>query len=94
MEERRTITIIPTDMAKMHEYQGIPIPTPSLEHTLTDCDQCGRQGWIGPAQRLHMLFNKADVLCYWCIFADMEAGAELGVVKGLDETADDKPRRW
>lgn len=93
-KERNTIPIIPPDLAKAGTWRGIPMPTPSLEHTLIDCGQCGRKGWIGPAQRMKLLFNDVDVLCYWCIFAEMEEGVEMEINKPLDRTADERQRRW
>lgn len=94
MEERNTIPIIPTDLAKARTWRDIPIPTPSTEHTLVDCELCGRKGWIGPAQRLKTLFADVDVVCYWCIFEAMEAGTQMVISKPLDATSDEKQRRW
>lgn len=94
MDERNTIPIIPTDLAKARSFRGVPMPIPSVEHTLTDCELCGRKGWIGPAQRMKALFNDVEVLCYWCIFDEIESGTKMEINKPLDWTADDRPRRW
>lgn len=89
----QTISIIPPDLAKMRVYMGIPVPQPSIEHTLTQCVRCGGDGWIGPAQRLHYIFNGGEVVCYRCLFEKADAVGALPEMIGLDATADEKPRR-
>jgi hypothetical protein len=38
-------------------------------------------------------FNGGELVCYWCLFAEMKAtGADLEI-QSLDASADGKPRR-
>jgi hypothetical protein len=87
------IAIIPVDMATMRTFRGLNVPQPSTEHSLIKCDLCGRSCWIGPAQRMHYAFNGGELMCYWCVYADMDAGNTDIEIRSLDRTADDKPRR-
>lgn len=96
MDNRRAIqpkliSIIPVNMAKMRVFKGVEVPLPSTEHSLIKCAQCGNDGWIGPAQLLHLTFNGGEPTCYWCIAPHL-VGTEVEV-RSLDKTADDKPRR-
>jgi hypothetical protein len=80
-------------MATKRTFMGIPVPQPSTEHTLTSCDVCDGDGWIGPAQLMAYTFNGGELVCYWCLFAEMKAtGADLEI-QSLDASADGKPRR-
>lgn len=93
MDQPIRIPIIPPDLAKMRTLGGLAIPQPSIEHTLTTCDLCGGDGWIGPAQLMHYTFNGGERICYRCLFKEMQAGGTDMEIHSLDKSADEKPRR-
>lgn len=89
MEPPTTIAVIPVNMKDVRaSIAGIPIPKPSIEHSLIDCGICGGPAWIGPAQLMHFTFNGGLIVCYHCLPRN---GDETWHT--LDWTADDKPRR-
>lgn len=94
LDEPRIFPIIPVDMAKQRQFKNVDVPQPSIEHTLTACDMCGADGWIGPAQLAAVTFGGGTRLCYWCLFRSMDKGDPYDMeIVGLDATADQKPRR-
>lgn len=93
-EEILTIPIIPVDTSRLPNRDGLPIPRPSIEHTLIGCERCGTAGWIGPHQLAHHQRGGGEAICYYCLFAMMREGQFGGAtVIGLDPSADEKPRR-
>lgn len=93
LDAPRIFPIIPLDMARQRTFKDIPVPQPSIEHTITTCDQCGGDGWIGPAQLASVTFGGGERLCYWCLFQRMQDNPAEFDMHSLDRTADAKPRR-
>lgn len=85
------IACCPVDTSALPET-GVPLPEPSVEHSITTCDDCAQSVWIGPAQRLQRIGRGLPVLCYLCALKAVEPGPDM-LILGLDATADSKPRR-
>lgn len=83
------LPIIPIDLAGRTIF-GQKVPKPSLEHSITRCQVCGGDGWIGPAQLFRKSMVGGFVVCYRCVAPAMRTNPQI---HALDATADDKPRR-
>lgn len=68
------ISVLPVDTTGLPRDTAIPIPVPSIEHTLIDCDSCGRQCWIGPKQLAFLRVYPTPTACYFCIIRGFRLG--------------------
>lgn len=83
------ITCLPVDTSTLPDI-GIPIPKPSVEHSITRCKGCQVEVWIGPKQRkLKRLYPAYCILCSVSIVN----ARDIAMVIPLDTDADDIPRR-
>lgn len=86
------VIIWPTKMA-----QNWPFSTPnpvSIDHTLTTCDRCGVEAWIGPHQLALHRDAGAERVCAYCINKDPELATGNVATATLNPNADDRPRRF
>lgn len=92
-----TIALIPVDTSRLPKMpaDGPQIPKPSIEHSLTTCDGCGEDCWIGPGQKIQRVLRGGMGLCYYCLFRTMQAdnGWRDFHIVAADADADSKPRR-
>lgn len=65
----------------------------SLEHTLTTCDECSQDGWIGPAQKTLAQRSGCRVLCVPCLFRLYPAG-KYTLNSGIDDVPRRNPEPW
>ena len=76
-------------LISMAESQGMTLPEPSTEHSLTTCHQCGLDVWIGPRQRAMADRFGVSVVCYLCAIAMASPSAtaiHLGGNDGIPRT--------
>lgn len=60
---------LPRDTSGLPEVPGVPVPVPSIQHTLKQCQECGQDIWVGPNQ-LAMYRTEHDVMvCLMCALA-------------------------
>ncbi len=85
----RLVACVPVDTSRLPP--GLPVPVPSIEHSITQCPRCGQDCWIGPVQ-IEMTKLGSEALCYYCLIGIMTSGTVVDV-HGLDPRADDTPRR-
>ncbi len=92
------INCFPADPALMEKVNASLPPDqqwrPSIEHTITQCDKCGRDCWIGPKQKIMATLSGIPKQCTLCI---LHQGDALGVhqydLVGLNPDEDKIPRR-
>ena len=95
VETLALIALIPVDTTGLEEITkraGVELPRPSIEHSLTTCDRCGRDCWIGPVQALKRAMRGTATACFWCLIPVIKGSAGV-VIHSLDHSADTKPRR-
>lgn len=61
----KIVAVYPAELRDMR-LPGVPHPV-TVEHSLTTCDRCGKDAWIGPKQKLIVTFNGYEKVCYVCI---------------------------
>lgn len=77
---------------KLIDRAGRPIPNPvTIEHTLTQCSECGDDCWIGPKQRLIATFQGYPIVCYTCTHLITGGRHE---VQGTNMSIEDVQRRF
>lgn len=77
------------DTGKLPKDSPIPLPKPSILHSIVDCDVCAEKCWIGP----HQAATKGTRTCYICLGILYKFNAFPLTVKSLDPDADNVPRR-
>lgn len=88
------IPIIPVDPSELPPILEAGVPAPTIEHTLVDCEACGRGGWIGPQQKKARDAGLGEALCYYCLFEAMGTDSLKNArIIALNPGADDLPRR-
>jgi hypothetical protein len=72
------LVLIPAD-PQMHrevaQRQGIPVWSPSTEHSLVSCPRCGKSCWIGPSQRDAWASRSLRAVSMLCVCCLQEEGA-------------------
>lgn len=71
------LALLPCDTSTLPKVAELPEPT--KEHTLTACDDCGRECWILPDQRVALRLSvimdkRISKLCYYCVIDAMQGG--------------------
>lgn len=70
--EYQLIACRPTDIRGLPEIPGVDLTAiVTILHTITVCDHCRRDCWIGPRQRdaYDAAPWRSTRLCYWCVVA-------------------------
>lgn len=90
---------LPRDTSTLPDV-GVPAPTPSIQHTLKQCQTCDQDIWVGPNQ-LQQIKHAQDaeaphsMVCYLCglqVMKDLEDKVRIELsVLNLNESA--IPRR-
>jgi hypothetical protein len=86
---------VPVDTTGLPTFP-VPIPVPSIEHTIKHCDGCTQQIWVGPSQLQAYEIHGGVLLCFVCaliLYRRLEALGEPIGLEVLDPNADDVPRR-
>ncbi|WP_435586114.1 hypothetical protein [Micromonospora aurantiaca (nom. illeg.)] len=89
MERKKRIMLAcpPTNINEILAGMGVPEFVPTVEHTLTQCGDCGTDMWIGPNQRAAaMRAPRATlVLCMACALIEQQkrGGGTVGHLGGV-----------
>lgn len=75
---------LPKDTSTLPDI-GVPVPTPSIQHTLKQCQTCGQDIWVGPNQLQQIKYaqdaeDPHSIVCYLCglqVMKDLEAGTRI-----------------
>lgn len=59
---------------------------PSVEHSIMQCSECGRDVWVGPNQRqlLASVLIRTALVCILCLVEDERIREDLGIDMELD----------
>jgi hypothetical protein len=87
-EDEMTVALLPVDTTGL-PHIGVAVPKPSIDYSLTRCDRCGRDCWIGPRQNQAVRTGCAKY-CYYCV---LPHPGRVSQVVTLDPDADKRPRR-
>lgn len=70
---------------------GVPIPTPSIEHSIVQCQVCGLDLWLGPQQ----MKAEGTRICYVClaVFHMLTGSVAATEIKYLNPDEHKIPRR-
>jgi hypothetical protein len=79
VEKRLIAACMPRDINELVAGHGLPRWTPTIEHTLTRCENaaCGKDMWIGPKQKA-MLDAYPDQAAKLCVLCALEEQQRLG----------------
>ncbi len=78
-------------VVELMREQGMQSPI-SIEHSLTACERCDEQCWIGPQQLAVARRGLGEVVCFYCLMKDPDAAGSMGMIS-LNPDIDDVPRR-
>jgi len=59
------------DPEKFKTAEGLALPMPSIEHTLTKCHACREDTWVGPGQLKTSTESDIPIVCYFCMSAGL-----------------------
>lgn len=73
-QERLVLACPPTNVNELLADQGVPPYVPTVDHTLTQCADCGTDMWIGPNQRAQAAQAPTAtlVLCMTCAVTEID----------------------
>lgn len=90
-EMTAVVLLTPVDIAA--NFPGPPDMNPvSIDHSMTTCDRCNGNSWIGPQQFELVKAGQATKVCYRCAATDPELATASPLVTNPD--IDDRPRRY
>lgn len=78
-------------MPKM--VDGTPRPIPSVRHTVTECEVCEVEVWIGPNQRNLLDAIDGAKLCYACALIGQAMTGQPSDIVSLNPAEANVPRR-
>lgn len=79
------------DTSKLPKPPGKALPQPSILHTVTGCEICDEEVWIGPNQNLARQIG--TVTCYICVAILSKYNAVPPITLSLNQNESDIPRR-
>ncbi|MFD0785692.1 hypothetical protein ACFQZ8_17440 [Micromonospora azadirachtae] len=86
-EKRIMLACPPTNINEMLAGMGVPEFVPTVEHTLTQCADCGTDMWVGPNQRAAaMRAPRATLVLYMaCALIEQQkrGGGPVGHLGGV-----------
>lgn len=88
------LPVDPTGLADLVE-PGVAIPVPLVDDTLMQCQECGRDIWVGPRKKFQASLSAVRLLCYFCVasvFNDAPPGTVMPMVN-LNPGRIERPRR-
>lgn len=91
-DDHPLIPCCPVNTAGLPSTDDVPLPKPSIEHSIVKCEVCGDDMWIGPMQKRHRMGIR---ICYRCIavFYALHQRPDTIEVKSLNPNEGSIPRR-
>lgn len=80
----------------MAAEEGNPMFKPSIEHSITQCQRCGQDCWIGPNQKQmadSVLFATLAI-CYVCIMLDPSLRPLVDNMVSVNQDIENVPKRF